>query len=419
MHTHAFRLQLGLELIHGGRDGGGVLRAGLAHGHDDNLRRRHLRREHEALVIGVRHDERADEPRAHAPARRPNHLALALLVLELHIEGLGEILAKEVRGATLQCPAILHERLDGVRLHGAGEALRRALGARRERHGEQVLHYVGVHLQHFAGGGVSLLGRGVRRVALLPEELGAAQERPRAHLPAHDVGPLVKLQRQVAVRANPLAEHVPDHGLRGGPHDEGLLELGVRIGHHLRAARLLGLEAVVRHDGGLHGEALDVLRLLAQEARGDEEREVGVLRAAVEDAAVEGLLEAVPDAHAPRADDHAALDGRRVDHVGGGDDVLVPERIVLVARRDVVRVALLGVLAAPLALLLLLLPLLLLLLLLLPLVGLRGAQPDGAAQARPQRAARRRERAGPQQRGAPSHRAGRQHGRHDGSAHFP
>src|SRR6476620_10880269 len=46
--------------------------------------------------------------------------------------------------------------------------------------------------------------RGVRGVTFLPEKLGGAQEDSRSQLPAHDVGPLVEKQREIAVAADPF-----------------------------------------------------------------------------------------------------------------------------------------------------------------------------------------------------------------------
>ena len=51
---------------------------GLGHdGENDDLRRRDTGRQDKTVVIGMRHQERADEPGADAPARRPGELAFA------------------------------------------------------------------------------------------------------------------------------------------------------------------------------------------------------------------------------------------------------------------------------------------------------------------------------------------------------
>ena len=131
--------------------------------------------------------------------------------------------------------------------------------------GQHLDHEVGVHVvEDPLGVGRGVLGGGVGRVALLPEELGGAQEQAGPQLPAHDVGPLVQQQRQVAVALDPLAHVLADDGLAGGPHHEGLLEL---------------LAAGVGDHGQLGAEALDVLRLAAEVALGDEQREVDVVGA--------------------------------------------------------------------------------------------------------------------------------------------
>jgi hypothetical protein len=156
---------------------------------------------------------------------------------------------------------------------------------------------------------------GVRGVPLLPEELGGAQEHPRAQLPAHDVGPLVEQQRQIAVRADPLGHHLADDGLGRGPHDERFLEL---------------LAAGVGDHGELGCEALEVLGLAGQVALGDEQREVGVLVAGLFDATVELRLQQLPDAVPVGTDDHGALGWAPVDQLSLDDHLVVPGGEVLI-----------------------------------------------------------------------------------------
>ena len=163
--------------------------------------------------------------------------------------------------SALPSPIIASQR---ERVDGAGEALLRGLAADDHGHGEHVDHEVLVDLvEDPRGVGARVVLGGVRGVALLPEELGGAQEQARAQLPAHDVGPLVEQQRQVAVALDPLGHVLADDRLAGGPHDDRLLEL---------------LAAGVGDDGQLGAEALDVLGLALEVALGDEQREVGVLR---------------------------------------------------------------------------------------------------------------------------------------------
>ena len=126
-----------------------------------------------------------------------------------------------------------------------------------------------------------------------------------AHLPAHDVGPLVDQHRQVAVALDPALVGVADDGLGCRPHDQRLLQL--RLGIDAAACRRSVFSRWCVTTAHLLGEALDVLGLLGEEAQRDEQREIGVL--------VAGLLEAAGRASrcifsqiavAPRLDDHAA-----------------------------------------------------------------------------------------------------------------
>ena len=154
--------------------------------------------------------------------------------------GFGEVRAEVVRGAGLQRLAVLHHRLDRIGVDGAGEALVRGLLAGDHRHRQHVFGELAIDVEHLQRLGHGLVAVGVRGVALLPEELRGAQEQARAHLPAHDVGPLVDEQRQVAIALDPALERVADDRLRRRPHDQRLLELGVGIGHELAVDRSSG-----------------------------------------------------------------------------------------------------------------------------------------------------------------------------------
>ncbi len=146
-------------------------------------------------------------------------------------------------------------------------------------------------------------------MAFLPEELGRAQEEPRAHFPTDDIGPLVDEDGQVAMALDPLAIHVPDDGLAGGAKDEWLFEL---------------LAAGMRDDGQLGGKSLDMLGLFFHEALGDEHGEVGVHVAGFLEALVEAVAHVLPKAVAVGADDHGSLHRRVVGQLGLQDDVRVP-----------------------------------------------------------------------------------------------
>ena len=169
-------------------------------------------------------------------------------------------------------------------------------------------------------------------MALLPEELRRPQEQARAQLPPDDVRPLVDEQRQVTVALHPRAERLADDRLRRGANDERLLELRIRIGDE--AAVRARDEAVVRDDGALLREALDVLGLFFEEALGDEQRKVRVLVAGVLEHAVERALDVLPDRVAPRLDHHAAADVGILGEVGALHDLLVPLRVIFAAGRS-------------------------------------------------------------------------------------
>ena len=94
-----------------------------------------------------------------------------------------------------------------------GNFSRVGLLALDHRHRHELLGELGVDVEHAQRLLVRLLRGLVRGVAFLPEELRGAQEQARAHLPAHDVAPLVDEQRQIAIALHPLRVHVPDDRL--------------------------------------------------------------------------------------------------------------------------------------------------------------------------------------------------------------
>ena len=235
-------------------------------------------------------------------------------------EGDGEVLPELMAGAHLQRLAVAHHPLAGPGPGGAGEPLARRLVPGQHGHRQRVDHGGPVDVVEDAqrvGPGVRL--GGVRRVTLLPQELGGAQEQARPQLPAHDIGPLVDQQGQVAVALHPLGEEAVDDRLGGGADDEWLLQL---------------LAAAVGHHGELGGEPLDVLGLELQEGFGDEQREVGVLRPRLLNAPVELGLHELPDAVAPGADDHGAARRAVFGHLRARHDLLVPAWEVLRPRHD-------------------------------------------------------------------------------------
>ena len=194
------------------------------------------------------------------------------------VESLGEVLAQEVAGAALKGLAVLHHRLDGVGVERTGETLRLALHALNDGNGHPLFGKLGVDLQHLLSLLLSLLAGGVSRVAFLPQKFRRAQERTCAHLPAHDVTPLVAHQRQVAPRVNPVLIRVPDDGLTRRADNQLLFKLGSGVYHN--AALVLGsLQTVVCHHGALLGEALHVLSLAREERFRNQQGEVGVLGA--------------------------------------------------------------------------------------------------------------------------------------------
>lgn len=192
---------------------------------DDGLDGRHARRQHQAAVVAVHHDQHADRPRGQAPAVLPHQLPLyasaprgaptARVGLVGNAEHLGEVLAEAVRGGGLHRAAVRgDERLDGGRVEPSREFLLLRFAAFNHGNRQQLFVHPRVVVQDLQHLLLRLLLRRERAVALLPlggiprfylpEELARADERRRVlELPADDVRPLVQTQREVAVAADP------------------------------------------------------------------------------------------------------------------------------------------------------------------------------------------------------------------------
>src|ERR671917_1519888 len=150
---------------------------------------------------------------------------LLVLVEEGDVEGAGEVLAEVVARGRLQGAAVAHEGLAGEGLDGPGEALGGALDAGQDRDRGGLVVVVAVDAQHPQGLFAGLLRGSVDGVALLPEDLDGAQEGAGDLLPAHEIGPLVDQDRQVAGAVDSTPVESADYGLGGRPDGDPLLEV--------------------------------------------------------------------------------------------------------------------------------------------------------------------------------------------------
>ena len=231
-------------------------------------------------------------------------------------------------GAALQSLAVLHHCLDGIGVEGTSETLCLALDTLHHWNSHTFLGKLGIDFEHLLGTLLCLFACGMSCVALLPKELAGAQKQTSAHLPAHHVAPLVDQQGQVAIGMNPVLEGVPDDGFGGRTDDEFLFESGSGIDHYA-IVRLIGLEAIVRHNGTLLCKAFDMLCLTGEEALGDEQGEVGILHASLLEHIVEGALHLLPDCVTVGLDDHTTANITLLSQVGFHHQFIVPFAIVL------------------------------------------------------------------------------------------
>ena len=163
------------------------------------MNRSKIRREHQTIVVGMRHNQGTNQTSGDTPRRGPDILFLVFFIQIFHIESLGEILSKEMGRTSLQGLAILHQSLDTIGVKSTAEAFIGGFYALYDRNCHEILHKIRINMQHTLCLFDSFLAGGVGGMALLPQELGRAEEKTGAHFPTDHIGPLVAKDRQITV----------------------------------------------------------------------------------------------------------------------------------------------------------------------------------------------------------------------------
>ena len=235
-----------LDQVRGGFDTSLVLvRAPYRDDHYFDWRKQ--RRHSKSIVVTVRHYQPANHARRHAPTRVPGVFHSAGFRLELEVERLREVLSQVMRSASLKRLVVLHHAFARVGAQRTGEFFSLGLHARNYGHRHPAFHEIAIDAQHSPRFFLRLVVSGVRGVAFLPEEFERAQEKPRAHLPPNDIGPLIDQHWKIAIALHPLGVHRVDDCLRGRTNDQRLLEF---------------FSSAVRNDSSLGSKAFDVFGLL-------------------------------------------------------------------------------------------------------------------------------------------------------------
>ena len=166
---------------------------------DHNLNRSDCRRQNQAVVVAVGHDDAADQTGGNTPRSLVRGLRFVLTVLELDFKGFGKVVAEVVGGTCLQALAVVHHRFDGVSSLCAGKLFRVGLFAADNRHSQLLLTEVSIDIQDALGFRDCILSGFVHGVAFLPEEFAGTQERTGGFFPTNDAAPLVVQLWQVTV----------------------------------------------------------------------------------------------------------------------------------------------------------------------------------------------------------------------------
>ena len=281
----------------------------LGDGQDDDLDGSDLGREHQAVVVAVGHDNRADHPGGAAPGGLVGVLELVVPAGEGDAVGAAELIAKVVGGGALERLSVLHHALDSIRCLGAGKLLLVGLAAGHHGDGQNVFKEVGIAAKLLHGLVLGFLGGLVDGVSLLPPELAAPQEGTGGLLPADDAAPLVIEHGKLPVGLEGIGPEVGEHGLGGGAEGQALFQL---------------LVAAMGDPGHLGREALDQLALLLEEALGNQHRHGHILMSRLLEHAVHDLLHVLPDGVAIGTEDGKALDAGVLHQFRLAADVGIP-----------------------------------------------------------------------------------------------
>gem|GEM_PF-1819055 len=292
------------------------------------MHRRNRRRQHQTIVIRVRHDQPTYQASRYSPGGCPDKL-LALRTSKLYLVCAREILPKEMRCSCLKRLSVLHHSFNRPSIDGTGKALAGRLFAYDDRNAKGICHKVLVHLQNEPSFLDGLFTRSMSGMPFLPKELRRSQEQARSHFPTHDVAPLVDEQRQVFGRLNPARERVADNCLACRANDQRLLKFRIWIGNQ---RTFVQREAMMGNDSTLLRKALHVLSLLLEKSQWYQEREIGVAVSGSLQQLVEPLLNIFPDGVSPRLDVHASAYFGVLRKVSSLDHLLVPLCEILLPR---------------------------------------------------------------------------------------
>ena len=187
------------------------------------------RRQHETIVVRMRHDERADHPRGHAPARRPRVLELARRAIETESRMPSRSFAPENArslpgwlfdpGPSPRCKAS-GPRRESARFRSSRRQSPELPDSRARRSRRRASIFI-VSSRASASVSCAVWPSCQRNSAVRRNKRGRK-------LPANDIRPLIKENGQVTPGLDPARVRCTDDRLRGRPNDERLAQLARR-----------------------------------------------------------------------------------------------------------------------------------------------------------------------------------------------
>ena len=223
------------------------------------------------------HDQGPHKSGRDTPRACPYVIQDSFFVGKLYFEGLGKILPQEVRCTSLQSFSILHEGFYTISIISPSKAFTLSFMSTNHRDTHIFFYKGSIYIVHFLGFFHSFLTCGMGGMSFLPKKLSGTEEEASAHLPTHNICPLVNEQGKVTVGLYPVLIGVPNNGLTGGANNELFLQFCLWIYHKFSFLVRVCLEAIVRYYSTLFGKAFGIFFLRLEITFRDENRKISVL----------------------------------------------------------------------------------------------------------------------------------------------
>ena len=278
----------------------------FVNGNDHHLQRCDAGRQHQPVIIAMRHHERTYQAGAHTPTGSPYIFLLVFLTQEFYFKSFSEILPEEMRSASLERLAILHQCFNTISVFSARKSFTRRFNSPHYGKGHIFFREFSINFQHFFCFLHCFLCSGMRGMTFLPEKFSRTEEKPCTHFPTHHVGPLVHQDGQVAVTLDPVLVGIPDNGFTGGTHHQFFFQFCLGINNQFSLVIGISLQAVMCYHRAFLGKTFGIFFFSFKKAFGNKEREIGILVTGILEHFVQHITHIFPEGITIRFNDHTS-----------------------------------------------------------------------------------------------------------------